>query len=353
MKEKLRTVMTKASEFLKKQKWYVAVASVLVIALAATLIFTVSAATRDVSNGESPYSVGRPDNGQNSNDGDQGNDDGQGNQNDQGNDEDQGQDNGQGNQGDQGDDGQGNDDGQGQGNGQGNKDDQGGQGNNNNNQGNDDQGNRPRPTPSPTRTPTPITPSPTRPTITPTQTPIPTPTVPREVNIPFVFDFQNSGRQGVYVGDFLHIPGIVMDTSRGMIVWLNLVTSYEQLQPLFTGWGRRFRLDLVERYNEGFFRENALLIMSVQTRYVDRNHFRVDSVVRRRDNELRVGFTRSFGIINHGPGVRPPQAPNSYVGHNLIEVRQSDVAGVERFSYNMSGPLYWRDCQCSFCVYPR
>jgi len=135
MKEKLSIIMTKLREFLKRRKWHIAIASALVIALTATLIFTVSAATRDVSNGEYPYDVGRPG-------------DNQGDENNQDNGE--GEDN-LNNQDDQGDD-----------------DDQNGQGDNGNNQGN-------RPTPVQT-TPRPATPSPTRTPVSTTPNPTPTPT---------------------------------------------------------------------------------------------------------------------------------------------------------------------------------
>ena len=121
--------MTKVKEFLKKRKWHVAVAGVLVIALAATLILTLSAATRETSNGEYPYNTGRPGDDQDSNGDDQG-------------DEENNQENGE-------------------------RED-----NLNNSENQDGQGNRPTQSPNRT-TPRPATPNPTRtPVATPTRTPL-------------------------------------------------------------------------------------------------------------------------------------------------------------------------------------
>jgi len=176
-----------------------------------------------------------------------------------------------------------------------------------------DQGDQPRPTPTrtpmPTRPPTPVTPSPT-PQNTPTRTPSPTPTPSVPGSLPF---------SSVYLGPFR--------TSMDSQQRIKVVTSYEQLQLMsFLDCDYLIVLRNIDsyrkRYNENFFNENALIVL-VRSESSLAIRYEVTSLIRR-DNELSVRFTRFFN-----PQRRPC---NWYI---LVEVKQSDIAGVERVNYIM------------------
>jgi len=275
MKVKLSVIGNKIREFLKKRKWHVVVAGILVIALTATLILTVGIAARDTSNGEPPYREGRPDNVQNSNNDAQDQDDN--------------------NQDEQGDD------------------DQGNQGNRDNQCDEDNQDRQPTETPpvvtpertsSPTPSPTPIcTPSPT-PQGTPANTPNPTSSLTIPGSVPFSV--------GVQVN--------IRASDEGSNRWI--VRSYEELKSILSNDFYPDRINYIQNYNEDFFEENALVVLFIFEVSSGIRH-QINSLVRN-GNELSVRFTR------YRTGDRLPT--DIAYWRILIEVRQSDVLGVERLN---------------------
>ena len=283
MKEKIRKNIGKLGAVLKKRKWHVVIAGVLIVALTATLILTVGAATRDTSNGE--YGVSRPGDGQDSNGDDQGQDD-----------------NSQDNQCDE--------------------DDQGDRGNG------DEQDNQPtetlptvtpESTPSPVPSPTPVrTPSPT-PQNTSISTPSPTPTIPVDGRISF--NIGGGVRQTPCFSGSCTYSGCACQNPQDFNVKLWLVTSYEQLQSTALENPEIYNFVQSRRrrhYNADFFRENAVVILRI---YEDRlGSHQINELVRK-GNGLTVKFSRYSDV----PGQITRTIP--------IEVRHSDVVDVERLKY--------------------
>jgi len=145
-------------------------------------------------------------------------------------------------------------------------------------------------------------------TETPTPTVQPNPDMPEGDSIPFDVGVRVNIRHSDY------------ENARSL--WL--VTSYEQLRSIYNNDSNPNAINYIQNYNEEFFEENALVVLFIRESISSGIGYQINSLIKN-DNELYVGITR----------IRPTGllTSNEANWRILIEVRQSDVAGVETLNY--------------------